>query len=217
MTKEYLKNDHLTVSVKYGLAEEIKSAYRVFGWKLEEERKDKRYPNFVHMKFVREHKIEGKDRLQLLQVRFDVAINFIGKAGKRMGRRALCTGVVLALLGAALILCGSLFLFYFNTNLPMAFGVTLISAGAVVFILCVLAAIRLYMRDKRTYAGALAVIVENIRSTVKEASLITGILPDGGVTADALAESVAEGALPPKDSEEPAPLQTRDKEGGDGI
>ncbi len=217
MTEEYLKNDHLSVSVKYGLSEEIKSAYRVFGWQLEEERKDKRYSNFMHMKFVRDHKIEGKDRLQLLQVRFDLAINFVGKAGSRMCRRALCTGVILGLLGVALILFGSLFLFYLTTNLSMAFGVTLISSGVVFLILCVLAAIRLYSHDKRIYSGMLAVIAENIRSTVKEASIITGILPEGGVSSDALAESVAEGALPPEDGEqEDAPAKIQDRESGDG-
>ena len=205
MTEEYLKNDHLTVSVKYGLAEEIKNAYRVFGWRLEEERRDKRYANFVHMKFVRDHKIEGKDRLQLLQVRFDVAINFVGKAGSRMGRRALCAGVILALLGAALVLCGSLFLFYFTANLHMALGVTFISAGAAAFILCILAARLLYVQDRRTYTGALAVIAENIRSTVKEASLITGISVSGAV--HGLSAKAARYVPPPQHGR---------KEGGNG-
>ena len=189
MTEEYLKNDHLAVSVKRGLAEEIKGAYRVFGWRLEEERTDKRYRNLVHMKFVRDHKIEGKDRLQLLQVRFDVAINFMGKAGGRAGIRALSAGLVLALLGVAMIVCGVLLFIRFSEKLYAALGVALMSAGVAAFILCALAARQLYVRDKRTYSGAAAVIAENIRTTVKEASLITGILPQGS-TAEVIARSV---------------------------
>ena len=200
MTEEYLKNDHLAVSVKSGLAEEIKNAYRVFGWRLEDEHADKRYNDLVHMKFVRDHKIAGKDRLQLLQVRFDVAINFMGKAGGRIGKRALGAGLTLALFGIACVICGALLLANFTAKLFVACGVALISAGAAAFILCALSARLLYAQDKRTYTGALAVIAENIRTTVKEASLITGILPQGA-TAEDIAQSVAEGlpqeGLPP--------------------
>lgn len=189
MTEEYLKNDHLAVSVKSGVAEEIKRAYRVFGWKLEDERMDRRYDDLVHMKFVREHRIEGKDRLQLLQVRFDVAINFMGRSGKRMVARTVCAAGLLTLLGLALIACGVLLLLNFTAKVFVACGVALISAGAAAFVLCALTARLVYVKDRRSWAGALAVIAENIRSIVREASLITGISPEGS-SEEEIAEQV---------------------------
>ena len=70
MSEQLFSDDKLSVAVKADASDEIKRAYCTFGWKLEDEYDDGNYRDIIHMEFSRPHFIKGKDRLQLLQVRY---------------------------------------------------------------------------------------------------------------------------------------------------
>lgn len=92
MEEKFFKDDKLSVAIKADVAEEIKGAYCALGWELKEEYDDKRYGDLVHMDFTRPHLIAEKDRLQLLQVRLEVAVNFWAEQGYTPARARLPWG-----------------------------------------------------------------------------------------------------------------------------
>ena len=168
------EDDKLSVAVKADGAREIKESYAAFGWRIASERADGRCPGIVHMDFVREHKIAGKDRLQLLQVRFEVAVNFLGKAAHRLYVRAAVIGALIALIGAALIVYGAVVMAYSTTAFYMASGAGAICAGVIFAVLAYFTAGKVYSSDKLKYGAIAAVLRDNVRDILREAALITG-------------------------------------------
>ncbi|MCD8309032.1 MAG: hypothetical protein LUD19_04175 [Clostridia bacterium] len=175
MTEDYMNEDSLSVAVKADVAEEMKKWYSAFGWTLTEEQPDKVYIDLVHMKFARPHKIENKDRLQLLQVRFEMMLNLISRTKRRVNflTALLCTG--LFLLGAAIIGCGVvLALWASGTVFYVVCGMVIVAAGILFWVLSafVCAQTHDYYTDK--YSVYDDVLKENINSVVAEAASLTG-------------------------------------------
>lgn len=180
------EDDKLAITAKAGMADEILNIYKVFGWEVKGRYDDGQYGDIVHINFSRPHRIEGKDRLQLLQVRFEVALNFLGRAHRMIFLRAVIFGVLIALVGLALAVYGAFVMAYSTTNLFFAGGIVLICAGVLFFVIAGLTANKLYVQDGQKYGVLATVLKENITSIVNEASLITGITAgrDGGKGAE---------------------------------
>ena len=169
------EDDKLAITVKADGAEDIKKAYAVFGWRLVKQYGDEKYGDIIHMDFVREHKIEGKDRLQLLQVRFEVAVNFLGKAPGRLSVRAGIIGALLSLIGIALIVYGAVVAFYSTTTVFYATGIGVISGGILFVVFALFVANKVFTTDKQTSGAVAAVLRDNIKDILAEASRITGV------------------------------------------
>lgn len=174
MTEEYLNSDHLSVSVKAEMSEMITDAYGAFGWQLSSKDDGRRFGKVAHMDFTRDHFIEGKDRLQFLQVRFDVTLNFIGRARRRTPARATSFGIFLGLVGLAFAIYGGLVVAFFQSVLYLACGAALIAAGASFIVLAALCSVQMYRGDAVKYGAVIAVLEENLRAIIKEAAEITG-------------------------------------------
>ena len=169
------EDDKLSVAVKSEGADEIVRAYNAFGWHTVKRYSDEEYSDIVHIDFSRLHRIEGKDRLQLLQVRFEVAVNFLGKAPGRLSVRAGIIGALLSLIGIALIVYGAVVAFYSTTTVFYATGIGVISGGILFVVFALFVANKVFTTDKQKYGAVAAVLRDNIKDILAEASRITGV------------------------------------------
>ena len=176
MTENLFRDDKLSVAVKADAEREIKKAYCALGWVLDEEYGDGKYGDIIHMDFSRPHLVGGEDRLQLLQVRFEVALNFMGRAKRSIPLRATILGALLSLIGAVFVAIGLIMAFGAHGNLFLAGGVVLASAGVTFFVLAAISCAELLRTDRVRYGTIIAVLKENINSIIAEASRITGVL-----------------------------------------
>ena len=175
MSEELFKDDKLAVAVKAAAADEIKRAYCALGWVLEDEYADGSYRDIIHMDFSRPHLIAGKDRLQLLQVRYEVALNFIARARRRVGARAAVIAALLIILGTALITFGAISVAFAPSGVLVGSGIALIISGAIFFFLAVYCCRLLYSRDRERYSSIVSILQANISSIISEAANITGV------------------------------------------
>ncbi len=168
------EDDKLSVAVKSEGADEIVRAYNAFGWHTVKRYSDEEYSDIVHIDFSRLHRIEGKDRLQLLQVRFEVAVSFLSHAGPYSLVRAVIIGALLALVGVALAVYGGFVVALSTTTVFFASGFAVISAGVIFIVLAIVTANKISATDKQRYGAVSAVLRENIRAILREAAAITG-------------------------------------------
>lgn len=175
MTEKLFKDDELAVAVKADAAEDIKNAYCTLGWQLKDEYGDNSYRDIIHMDFARPHLIEGKDRLQLLQVRYEVNLNFIARAHRRVGARAAVLAALLIIVGLTLAAFGIFNIINAPSPLFTIGGAVLIVSGAAFFAIAAYSCNILLRRDRERYGTITAVLRENIRSILKEAAQITGV------------------------------------------
>ncbi len=172
--EEYMKNDRLSVTVRADKAELITNAYGVFGWELESEKSDKKSDSVVHMDFIRDHYINGKDRLQYLQVKFDIALNAISKTKRKTPARAAVFGVIFELFGLAFIIAGVIMVAFLRSSIQVGYGITLIVASSVCIVFAWMCATKIYKEDRQKHGAVIKVLEENLKNILSEASEITG-------------------------------------------
>lgn len=175
MTEKLFKDDELAVAVRADAAEDIKKAYCTLGWQLKDEYGDGSYRDIIHMDFTRPHLIEGKDRLQLLQVRYEVNLNFIARARRRVGARAAVLAALIIIVGLAFLAFG----IYNVINAPSVMfivgGAVLILSGVAFFGIAAYACSVLLQRDRERIGKLIVIFKENIGSILKESAAITGV------------------------------------------
>lgn len=169
------KDDKLSLAVKSEGAEQIRRAYAAFGWHADRVYADRRHSDVVRFDFSRPHKMPSKDRLQLLQVRFEVAVNYLGKADSRASMHAALIGFMLALVGLALLIYGVFVSIFSTTTVFMSSGIITAGAGAFICVLAAITAVKVYAADKRKYGVIAAVLQQNIADIIAEAERITGV------------------------------------------
>lgn len=104
--REYWEYDYIDLAVKTEKADDLLIGYGAFLWQEIERKSDKNYKDVVHITLKRPHKIKNKDRLQLLQVRYEKMANdkYALKKKKHTRSHALIANVgafgALAFLGA---------------------------------------------------------------------------------------------------------------------
>jgi hypothetical protein len=123
---DYNKYDSISLALKENEYERMISYYRAFGWEEYEKNEDKRYFDIVHAKLMRPHKIENKDRLQLLQVKMEYAVNRFAQLRKNKHSRSVIFGLTLGILALGLAALGVMLLLN-DVLLPLS--VALLSLG----------------------------------------------------------------------------------------
>ncbi len=166
-------DDKLAVAVKENGSELIGRAYGAFGWRTERVYRDGRYSDVVHFDFARPHSVPCKDRLQLLQVRFEVGVNYLGKAVRRVPLRAALTGALVALIGVALVVYGAFVVALSTTAVFLSAGAGLIGLGVLFGALAAFTAVKVHEADKRKYGMIAAVLRQNLEQIISEAAQIT--------------------------------------------
>ncbi len=75
MKRDYENNDYIEIIVKKENVDEVVASYGKFLWKEYYRKEDARYNDVIHVCFYRARNIQNKDRLQLLQVYYEFALN----------------------------------------------------------------------------------------------------------------------------------------------
>ena len=101
-TLDYREYDSLSLLVKREALDIMISYYRDFGWSVVRMDDDRRFFDLVHLTLARAHRIENKDKLQLLQIRLEGVINALGDAKRKKHKRTLWLSILCALFCAVL-------------------------------------------------------------------------------------------------------------------
>ena len=118
--KDYENYDYIEIIVKKDNVDEVVSSYGEFLWQEISRKEDRRYSDVIHVSFYRAHNIKNKDRLQLLQVYYEFALNDRAELFEKKhhkSRAGICNLVFFTI--ALLVGIWSL-IFYFKT--PLVFG-----------------------------------------------------------------------------------------------
>lgn len=113
---DYNEFDSISLVLKRDVLENMLSYYSELGWREYERYEDKKYFDLIHLTLVRSHKIENKDRLQLLQVRLEAAVNRIGVDRKYKHSRSTVLG--LSVLAASVVFITAAIGFGFFSSYP---------------------------------------------------------------------------------------------------
>lgn len=166
-----LHYDTIEFTLKRERAGEIEAQLACFGWEIEREWDAKLYSDLVHVRFKRPHRVESKDRLQLLQVRVEIALNKQVKYERTMDSRALIFGLSLAVL--ALLSLGLGIAFVVAGYLPV-WGYIIIAAASVALIFSTCLSVRIRRHDVKKYTALMRENEANIDEYCRLAREITG-------------------------------------------
>ena len=119
-TRDYEKYDYIEIIVKKENVDEVVSSYGKFLWKEISRKEDRRYSDVLHVSFYRAHNIENKDRLQLLQVYYEFALNERAELNEKKHHKSRA-GICNLIFFATCILAGLWRLIFYFKN-PIIFG-----------------------------------------------------------------------------------------------
>lgn len=166
-----LQNDTIEFKLRRDKADEIKAQWECFGWEVDEEKDAKLYPDVVHVRFRRPHRVEQKDRLQLLQVRVEIAHNRQVRYGRAMQATSLIFGLTFGLIFCALLTYG-IFLIVKNTS--VVWGGIAVAVSAVMLIVVAFLSVLIKRHDIKKYTALMRQNEENIQKCCRAAHEITG-------------------------------------------
>lgn len=122
MKNNYKDYDTLNLYVKENKVQEIINNYQVFGWQLIAEKANKMYADIVDLTFIRPHKIDNKDELQLQQIYMEERLNELGKLNKQKHARTTSFGLCFGVILLALLVLGVMLSFNVNNILGKICG-----------------------------------------------------------------------------------------------
>lgn len=105
-----LENDVIEIVAKNNKKDEIKKYYSGFGWRLIEERIDRKNNYLNHMTFIRNHIVPQKDKLILMQIRLENKLNEVGKIERLKEQKIMILMIIFSILGS-LLFSFAIFLF----------------------------------------------------------------------------------------------------------
>ena len=133
-TIDYNNYDTLKIYANKSKCDDIIYHYNLFEWEVYEKVDNARYEDTVDITFIRPHKIENKDELQLLQVYMEERLNGIAKIEKDKYSRTLAFSLSTGVIGIAFVVFSILaFLGYLLPMrnivgvVSMTFGVVLLT------------------------------------------------------------------------------------------
>ncbi len=166
--KDYENYDYIEIIVKRESADEIINGYARLLWTLNEQKEDKRYHDLIHLSFYRPHKIQNKDRLQLLQVYYENIINekaciLENKNSKAMALIFTVSAfMILAFIGVG-VLVYSLFSWW-----ACLIGAVVLIAVTLGGFLCFRALKRLYSKEKLNKIYKCELLTENAKNLLEQ-------------------------------------------------
>lgn len=166
----YNDYDKLTLYVKKNKLKQIIKNYEMFGWELVEEKENKRYEDIKDLIFIRPHKINNKDEMQLQQVYMEEKLNELGKLEKHKHDKTTVIGLtigifVIALLGLAV---GSLI--NFKSVLGLVLCIVLGVVGIAVGVAGIVVLRKVGRREKEFYSQRKRVLENQVKKITELAS-----------------------------------------------
>jgi len=171
----YKDFDKLSLYVKKYKAEEIIEHYKNFNWKLVSESENKKYEDIVDLTFIRKHKIENKDELQLLQVYMEERLNNVGKLEKNRNSKATAFGLGVGVFGLLLLIFGLMCCFQCFLLLNLTMSIICSCIGLILVIIFAIFLPKISKKEKSDFITNKQKIETEINEICKKAlSLIGG-------------------------------------------
>ena len=171
--RDYWNFDYVDLTVKRKNIDELTKSYSSFLWQEVSRKEDRRYHDILHVSFRRPHKIKNKDRLQLLQVKYEAQLNKRALLDSKKYSKSQAISLTLAVLGACAVI-GALSLFYYGKTVYETVGGGLISAGTLAMVITSVLFIRKLRRKERAVcAFKTEKINQSISGVLSEARLLT--------------------------------------------
>ncbi|MBE7088958.1 MAG: hypothetical protein E7370_05550 [Clostridiales bacterium] len=171
----YNEYDRIFVAINSAVAEETLNGYKALGWQLIRRFPDKIYSNIEHFDFYRSHKIENKDRLQLLQVYMESEINNLSYRRHNRHSASITVGILVYLFCLMLIVGGTLMACIGNNLFTNAGGYIILALGVLGSISFVFYLKYLSQKETERYNRQIEFSVNRIRRIYEEASNLTGV------------------------------------------
>ncbi len=151
---DYNKYDSISLALKADALDRMLEFYKVFGWELYEKEEDRRYFDIVHVRLIREHKIENKDKLQLLQIKMEKAVNSF--AVKRRDRHAGSTvlGLTSGVFSLLLIIFGIFSVLKLSAPLSLFLGIPMMAVGIILPVSLIVPLRRMLKRENKSFMAA---------------------------------------------------------------
>lgn len=141
-----ISRDYLQVSIKQDKQEEIEKYYKAFGWEKVSEEDDERFSNLVYITYSRDHFVDNKDALQLMQVKLEHKLNERAKCEHIKNSKSISLGLILGVLGLGLVGLGIAFW-------AVIWGIFVSIVGLGVVVLNVLLTRRIRAKEEQKYSA----------------------------------------------------------------
>lgn len=163
-----LEKDSIELFVNKASLSDAKYYYSQFGWVVKEEKVEGFTGNLYSLKLERDHFIPDKDRLQKLEVAFEMNVKDLNKAKKRRDRAPFVLSIFTFVPGVLLVLLGVLFWFY-DSNIARGVDIALISVGSLLFVLFCGFLFPLVMAEEKRFQKVFVALSKERRKIIGEA------------------------------------------------
>ncbi len=179
--KDYQNYDFIEIIVKKENAEQVISAYSDFSWEKISVKEDAKYNDILHVEFCRLHDIANKDRLQLLQVYYEFALNEradLKEKKHHKSKAGICNLIVFAMC----LFFGIWSLIFYTKTLPIFIGGIVLSLCALVLTVFFAKKLKnLYKLENQRFKIEDIEKQEDINKILDEARLLTSAKVGGEV------------------------------------
>lgn len=121
-TKDHENYDYIEIIVKKENVDEVVASYGKFLWQEFYRKEDRRYSDVIHVSFYRARDIKNKDRLQLLQVYYEFALNEGAEAFEKKHHKSNACICNLAVFATCMLVGLWWLIFYMQTILAFIGG-----------------------------------------------------------------------------------------------
>lgn len=175
MQVDYENYDSLFVTVKLNKLDEIEKYYSALGWECVDSRDDKIYGDIIHLTLRRPHFIAQKDKLQLLQVYMEAALNDVGRLEANPRPKTLFVASICTLLLIAITVPGILLVLLAEKAALHTAGIVFLAAAGVQLVIGLTLFIKTFKGEGKTARLRLESARAEIAEVYNQASLITGM------------------------------------------
>lgn len=92
--RDYREYDYLTVLVKREKIDDVSASYKIFLWEVLSVEEHDRFGDVLILNLRRRHKIEGKEKLQYLQIKYEGLLNQAAKLEAKKHLRSITFGIL---------------------------------------------------------------------------------------------------------------------------
>lgn len=134
---DYNAYDSISLVLKKEALDNMLSYYTELGWSEYERHEDSRYFDIIHVRLVRPHKIANKDKLQLLQVKLEAAVNRLGHDRRHKHSRSVIFGLTALVISLMFLGVGVPFIIFSEGIWQLSLGIGLALFGLLIPVLSI--------------------------------------------------------------------------------
>ena len=168
---DYNEYDSISLALKENEYERMLSYYRAFGWEEYEKNEDKRYFDIVHAKLKRPHKIENKDRLQLLQVKMEYVVNRFALTRKNKHAKSVIFALTLGVFALGFVILGIMLLIN-ELLLPLSVSLCVLGVALPLFIVPLVK--ETVKKEQQSFAAKFKEMTSEISEIISRAKKLYG-------------------------------------------